>query len=86
MKSLLHLNKQYLKLQANPTYTHNASGVNPGTDDLEPDNILFLYDVVFLFALVTWGVHIWTELHISWDGLEYKFSLCVIIIHDLKTS
>lgn len=46
--------------------THNACSINPGSDYLQSDDILFLNDIVLLFALVARGIYIGAELHISW--------------------
>lgn len=50
--------------------THNACSINPGSDYLQSDDILFLNDIVLLFALVARGIYIGAELHISWYWLE----------------
>jgi len=49
--------------------TYDSWCIYPRSHDFQPNFIIILYDNVFIFGLVTWGVGIGAELHIRRDGL-----------------
>lgn len=53
--------------------THYTISIHSCANYFQSDDILFLYNIVFLFTFVTGWIHIWTELHISWNRLEIKY-------------